>query len=88
MRLCGRPPAAGVLQGTPHRDAPPSCARVGLLHPDVPVVRLLQRQAAEASDTMLDQLLQRLCGSIQVPTQPRPRRGPGQGRPARIARRR
>jgi hypothetical protein len=40
--------------------------RLGLLHPDLPVVRLLQRQAAEVSAAMLEQLLQRLRGGIQV----------------------
>jgi hypothetical protein len=39
---------------------------MGLLHPELPVVQLLQRQAAEVSASMLDQLLQRLRGSIQA----------------------
>lgn len=41
--------------------------RLGLLHPGLPVIQLLQRQAAEASALMLAQLLQRLRGSIQLP---------------------
>ncbi|KAI8472488.1 MAG: Dor1-like family-domain-containing protein [Monoraphidium minutum] len=40
--------------------------RLGLLHPELPVVQLLQRQAGDVSASMLAQLLQRLRGSIQV----------------------
>jgi len=40
--------------------------RMGLLHGELPVVRLLQWQAGEVSALMLAQLLQRLRGSIQV----------------------
>ncbi|KIZ04110.1 Conserved oligomeric Golgi complex subunit 8 [Monoraphidium neglectum] len=41
--------------------------RLGLLHPELPIIQLLQRQAAEVSASMLSQLLQRLRGSIQLP---------------------
>jgi hypothetical protein len=41
-------------------------SRLGLLHPNLPAVQLLQRQAGEVSAAMLEQLLQRLRGSIQV----------------------
>ncbi|GIL71912.1 hypothetical protein Vretifemale_2346 [Volvox reticuliferus] len=41
--------------------------RVGLLHPDVPVVKLLMRQVAEVGHSMLQQLLGRLRTNIQLP---------------------
>ncbi len=40
--------------------------RLGVLHAELPVARLLRRQAAEVSAAMLEQLLQRLRGGIQV----------------------
>lgn len=46
----------------------PHSPRLGLLHPGLPIIQLLQRQAAEVSASMLAQLLQRLRGSIQVRT--------------------
>ena len=54
---------------TPLPARPParSPSSLGLLHPDLAVVRLLQRQAAEASAAMLAQLLQRLRGPVQLP---------------------
>ncbi|EFJ52509.1 component of oligomeric golgi complex 8 [Volvox carteri f. nagariensis] len=42
-------------------------SRVGLLHPDVPVVKLLLRQVAEVGRSMLQQLLGRLRTNIQLP---------------------
>ncbi|KAG2501179.1 hypothetical protein HYH03_000994 [Edaphochlamys debaryana] len=42
-------------------------SRVGLLHPDVPVVKLLLRQVAEVGHSMLQQLLGRLRTNIQLP---------------------
>jgi hypothetical protein len=55
--------------------------RLGLLHPELPIIQLLQRQAAEVSASMLSQLLQRLRGSIQVKT---PARATGAGRTAKV----
>ncbi|GIL45758.1 hypothetical protein Vafri_2911 [Volvox africanus] len=42
-------------------------SRVGLLHPDVPVVKLLMRQVADVGHSMLQQLLGRLRTNIQLP---------------------
>eukprot|EP00198_Chlamydomonas_reinhardtii_P001213 XP_001690548.1 component of oligomeric golgi complex 8 [Chlamydomonas reinhardtii] len=42
-------------------------SRVGLLHPDVPVVKLLLRQVADVGNSMLQQLLGRLRTNIQLP---------------------
>mmetsp|Transcript_22882 Transcript_22882/g.58344 ORF Transcript_22882/g.58344 Transcript_22882/m.58344 type:complete len:587 (-) Transcript_22882:344-2104(-) len=42
-------------------------SRLGLLHPDVPVVKLLMAQVAAVGQTMLQQLLARLKASIQLP---------------------
>ncbi|GLC34513.1 hypothetical protein PLESTB_001253200 [Pleodorina starrii] len=42
-------------------------SRVGLLHPDVPVVKLLMKQVAEVGHSMLLQLLGRLRTNIQLP---------------------
>eukprot|EP00878_Enallax_costatus_P022940 GHUV01024379.1.p1 GENE.GHUV01024379.1~~GHUV01024379.1.p1 ORF type:complete len:532 (+),score=134.01 GHUV01024379.1:237-1832(+) len=41
--------------------------RVGLLHPDLPVVKLLVSQAQAVTQAMLGQLLQRLRTNIQLP---------------------
>ncbi|KAF5840552.1 component of oligomeric golgi complex 8 [Dunaliella salina] len=41
--------------------------RMGLLHPDVPLVNLLMTQVAEVGQTMLQQLMSRLKASIQLP---------------------
>ena len=42
-------------------------SRLGLLHPDIPAVRLLMKQVAEVGQTMLQQLLARLRSSLQLP---------------------
>eukprot|EP00195_Chlamydomonas_chlamydogama_P007836 CAMPEP_0202892148 /NCGR_PEP_ID=MMETSP1392-20130828/1949_1 /ASSEMBLY_ACC=CAM_ASM_000868 /TAXON_ID=225041 /ORGANISM="Chlamydomonas chlamydogama, Strain SAG 11-48b" /LENGTH=607 /DNA_ID=CAMNT_0049576031 /DNA_START=154 /DNA_END=1977 /DNA_ORIENTATION=+ len=42
-------------------------SRLGLLHPDVPVVRMLMQQVADVGQTMLQQLLSRLKSNIQLP---------------------
>ncbi|KAG2432900.1 hypothetical protein HXX76_008631 [Chlamydomonas incerta] len=42
-------------------------SRVGLLHPEVPVVKLLLRQVADVGNSMLQQLLGRLRTNIQLP---------------------
>lgn len=42
-------------------------ARLALLHPDVPLVKMLEAQAASVSQVMLAQLLQRLRGPVQLP---------------------
>lgn len=41
--------------------------RLALLHPDIPLVKVLQQQVAEVADAMLHQLLDRLRSSIQLP---------------------
>ena len=40
---------------------------MGLLHPDIPAVRLLQKQVAEVGQMMLQQLLAKLRSSLQLP---------------------
>jgi hypothetical protein len=42
-------------------------SRLGLLHPDVPLIKLLLAQVAEVGQAMLQQLLSRLRTSIQLP---------------------
>ncbi|PNH08164.1 Conserved oligomeric Golgi complex subunit 8 [Tetrabaena socialis] len=42
-------------------------SRVGLLHPEVPIVKLLLQQVAEVGHSMLQQLLSRLRTNIQLP---------------------